>query len=105
MDIIQEQSNRSKGVNFITQVGMLLKLPQLTLATASVYLHRFFMRHFMVDLPNWPGLHHYAIAATALFLATKESDVAISVGDGQRGLEGETSTPDSMTPIRTYRSD
>jgi protein BUR2 len=52
MDIIQEQSNRSKGVNFITQVGMLLKLPQLTLATASVYLHRFFMRHFMVDLPN-----------------------------------------------------
>lgn len=71
MDIIQEQSNRSKGVNFITQVGMLLKLPQLTLATASVYLHRFFMRHSMVDLPNRPGLHHYAIAATALFLATK----------------------------------
>jgi protein BUR2 len=71
MDIRQEQSNRSKGVNFITQVGMLLKLPQLTLATASVYLHRFFMRHSMVDLPNRPGLHHYAIAATALFLATK----------------------------------
>jgi Cyclin, N-terminal domain len=93
-----------KGVNFITQVGMLLKLPQLTLATASVYLHRFFMRHFMVDLPNRPGLHHYAIAATALFLATKESDVAISVGDGQRGLKGEASTPDSMTPNRTYRS-
>jgi protein BUR2 len=71
MDRTQEQSNRSKGVNFITQVGMLLKLPQLTLATASVYLHRFFMRHSMVDLPNRPGLHHYAIAATALFLATK----------------------------------
>ena len=50
---------------------MLLKLPQLTLATASVYLHRFFMRHSMVDVPNRPGLHHYAIAATALFLATK----------------------------------
>src|SRR5271163_1932663 len=71
MDIRQEQSNRSKGVNFITQVGMLLKLPQLTLATASVYLHRFFMRHSMVDLPNRPGLHHYSVAATALFLATK----------------------------------
>ena len=71
MDSTQEQSNRSKGVNFITQVGMLLKLPQLTLATASVYLHRFFMRHSMVDLHNRPGLHHYAIAATALFLATK----------------------------------
>lgn len=67
----QEHSNRSKGVNFITQVGILLKLPQLTLATASVYLHRFYMRHSMVDLPSRPGLHHYAIAATSLFLATK----------------------------------
>lgn len=67
----QEHSNRSKGVNFITQVGILLKLPQLTLATASVYLHRFYVRHSMVDLPGRPGLHHYAIAATALFLATK----------------------------------
>jgi len=71
MQTTQEHSNRSKGVNFIYQVGMLLKLPQLTLATASVYLHRFFMRHSMVDLPNRPGLHHYAVAATALFLATK----------------------------------
>jgi protein BUR2 len=66
-----ESANRSKGVNFITQVGIMLKLPQLTLATASVYLHRFFMRHSMVDLPNRPGLHHYSVAATALFLATK----------------------------------
>ena len=67
----QERANRAKGVNFVTQVGILLKLPQLTLATASVYLHRFYMRHSMVDLPGRPGLHHYAIAATALFLATK----------------------------------
>lgn len=67
----QEHANRSKGVNFITQVGILLKLPQVTLATASVYLHRFYMRHSMVDLPSRPGLHHYAIAATSLFLATK----------------------------------
>ena len=71
MGSAQELSNRSKGVNFITQVGILLKLPQLTLATASVYVHRFFMRHSMVDQPNRPGLHHYAVAATALFLATK----------------------------------
>ena len=71
MSTEQELANRSKGVNFITQVGILLKLPQLTLATASVYLHRFFMRNSMVDLPGRPGLHHYAVAATALFLATK----------------------------------
>lgn len=67
----KERENRAKGVNFIIQVGIMLKLPQLTLATASVFLHRFFMRYSMVDLPGKPGLHYYAIAATSLFLATK----------------------------------
>jgi protein BUR2 len=67
----QELTNRAKGVNFITQVGIALKLPQLTLATACVYLHRFFMRHSMPVPPNKPGIHHYSVAATALFLATK----------------------------------
>ena len=70
MPLEQELANRQKGVNFITQVGILLKLPQLTLATASVYLHRFFMRHAMVQ-NNKPGYHHYSVAATAIFLATK----------------------------------
>lgn len=70
MPVAQELANRQKGVNFITQVGIMLKLPQLTLATASVYLHRFFMRHAMVQ-NNKPGLHHYSVAATAIFLATK----------------------------------
>lgn len=66
-----EHTSRSKGVNFITQVGIMLKLPQLTIATAAVYLHRFFMRYSMVDIPRRPGLHPYPIAATSLFLATK----------------------------------
>ncbi|KAH0848330.1 Cyclin-T1-4 [Fonsecaea pedrosoi] len=70
MSVTQELANRQKGVNFITQVGIMLKLPQLTLATASVYLHRFFMRHAMVQ-NNRPGFHHYSVAATAIFLATK----------------------------------
>ncbi|KAA8646113.1 hypothetical protein EYZ11_005516 [Aspergillus tanneri] len=71
MKIEAEYTSRSKGVNFITQVGIMLKLPQLTLATAAVYLHRFFMRYSMVDLPQRPGMHPYPIAATSLFLATK----------------------------------
>ena len=71
MPLSIEQANRAKGVNFIGQVGQLLKLPQVSLATASVYLHRFFMRHSMVDKPGRPGMHHYTVAATALFLATK----------------------------------
>ncbi|GIK01447.1 hypothetical protein Aspvir_005483 [Aspergillus viridinutans] len=71
MKMEAEHTSRSKGVNFITQVGIMLKLPQLTLATAAVYLHRFFMRYSMVDIPQRPGMHPYPIAATALFLATK----------------------------------
>lgn len=71
MSMEAEHTSRSKGVNFIVQVGIMLKLPQLTLATASVYLHRFFMRYSMVDLPNRPGMHPYPIAATSLFLASK----------------------------------
>ncbi|BAE57708.1 unnamed protein product [Aspergillus oryzae RIB40] len=71
MTLEAEHTSRSKGVNFITQVGIMLKLPQLTIATAAVYLHRFFMRYSMVDLPQRPGMHPYPIAATALFLSTK----------------------------------
>lgn len=68
---VTEQSQRAKGVNFITQVGVLLKLPQLTTYVASVYLNRFFMRYSMETVHNRPGMHYYAVAATATFLATK----------------------------------
>ena len=67
----KERENRGKGVNFILQVGMMLKLPQVTLATASVLLHRFFMRHSMVETPGRPGFHYYSMAATSIYLATK----------------------------------
>ncbi|OJJ39135.1 hypothetical protein ASPWEDRAFT_57642, partial [Aspergillus wentii DTO 134E9] len=71
MKMEAEHMSRSKGVNFITQVGIMLKLPQLSIATAAVFLHRFFMRYSMVDLHGRPGMHPYPIAATSLFLATK----------------------------------
>jgi hypothetical protein len=67
----KERENRAKGVNFILQAGIMLKLPQITLATASVFLHRFFMRHSMSNIPSRPGFHYYSMAATSLFLATK----------------------------------
>ena len=67
-----EQISRSKGVNFIAQVGIMLKLPQITIATAAVYFHRFFMRYSMVVIPpHRIGIHPYEIAATSLFLSTK----------------------------------
>ncbi|KAL8682110.1 MAG: hypothetical protein Q9186_001815 [Xanthomendoza sp. 1 TL-2023] len=67
----KERENRGKGVNFIFQVGIMLKLPQVTLATASVLLHRFFVRHSMVEAAGRPAFHYYSMAATSIFLATK----------------------------------
>jgi protein BUR2 len=40
----EEKELRAKGVNFIVQVGILLKLPQLTLSTAAIFFQRFLMR-------------------------------------------------------------
>jgi protein BUR2 len=59
--IAEERARRAKGVNFIMQAGILLKLPQLTLATASVFFHRFFMRYSMDGVgPDFRyQLHHY----------------------------------------------
>jgi protein BUR2 len=55
----KEGENRAKGANFIIQCGIMLKLPQVTLETAVVFLHRFYMRHSMVDKPGQPGWHYY----------------------------------------------
>ena len=68
----EEKEIRAKGVNFIVQVGIMLKLPQLTLSTAAIFFQRFLMRASLQKERNGvPKLHHYQTAATALFLATK----------------------------------
>ncbi|KAI5862585.1 cyclin-like protein [Durotheca rogersii] len=68
----EERLRRAKGVNFIYQAGILLELPQTTLYVAGVFFHRFFMRSSMVEEKH--GIHHYNIAATALFLANKTEE-------------------------------
>lgn len=55
----EEVQMRSKGVSFIYQVGMMLKLPQLTLTTAAVFLNRFLMRRSLVAKDGYKPLHHY----------------------------------------------
>jgi protein BUR2 len=72
MPAAEEKETRAKGVNFIVQVGIMLKLPQLTLSTAAIFFQRFLMRASLKKARgDIPKLHHYQIAATALFLATK----------------------------------
>ncbi|EMC92926.1 hypothetical protein BAUCODRAFT_58924, partial [Baudoinia panamericana UAMH 10762] len=72
MSVAEERDTRAKGVNFIVQVGIMLKLPQLTLSTAAIFFQRFLMRASLKKARgDIPKLHHYQIAATTLFLATK----------------------------------
>ncbi|KAK3050861.1 hypothetical protein LTR09_007939 [Extremus antarcticus] len=72
MSVAEEKETRAKGVNFIVQVGVMLKLPQLTLSTAATFFQRFLMRASLKKRRNGiPALHQYQSAATALFLATK----------------------------------
>lgn len=71
----QEQELRSKGLHFIMQVAIMLKLPQLTLSTAGIFFNRFLMRYSLVKTASHPKpLHHFQIAATALFLSTKTTE-------------------------------
>lgn len=52
----EERARRAKGVNFIVQAGMLLKVPQVTLGSAAVFFQRFYMR---VGMVGERGVHHY----------------------------------------------
>ncbi|KAK5169604.1 uncharacterized protein LTR77_005581 [Saxophila tyrrhenica] len=72
MSQADEKDTRAKGVNFIIQVGVMLKLPQLTLSTAAIFFQRFLMRASLKKERNGiPRLHHFQSAATALFVAAK----------------------------------
>lgn len=67
MPLEKERENRGKGFHFVTQVGIMLKLPQMTLSTAGLYMHRFFMRHSMVNKDGRPGFHYYVSCHPALY--------------------------------------
>jgi protein BUR2 len=49
----EERTLRRKGVNFILQVGMMLKLPQTTLSTAAVFFNRYLMRNSLKPRPGY----------------------------------------------------
>ncbi|KAK3393633.1 cyclin-like protein [Podospora didyma] len=72
LSLAEERLRRAKGVNFIYQAGIILDIPQITLWVAGVFFHRFYMRCNMVEEKG--GVHHYNIAATALFLANKTEE-------------------------------
>jgi hypothetical protein len=70
LPVAEERCRRAKGVNFILQAGIILKLPMVTIGTASVFFHRLYMRRSMV--PEREGIHHYVRAG---FLSVFKSPI------------------------------
>lgn len=78
----EEHELRKKAIHFINQVGIAIKVPQLTLYTASIFLNRFFMRNSLKQVSGYPKpLHHYQIGAVALFIASKVDENARKTKD------------------------
>ncbi|KAI9594989.1 cyclin-like protein [Syncephalis fuscata] len=63
--LAEELSMRSKACAMIFSVGIMMNLPQVVLATACAYLHRFYMTRSLKDF------QFLEVAATALWVATK----------------------------------
>ncbi|KAJ1678146.1 hypothetical protein EV182_004679 [Spiromyces aspiralis] len=71
----REEMDRNKAVVLIQMAARKLKLPQVTVSTACVLLHRFYMRYSLREY------HHYTIAATSLFLACKAEETLRKLED------------------------
>ena len=73
----QEQRYRIFGCELIQEMGILLRLPQVVMATGQTLFHRFFYRKSLTRYDAPP------VALTALFLAAKveEADSATLLGD------------------------
>ncbi|KAM9802604.1 cyclin-T2a isoform 1-T1 [Syngnathus typhle] len=61
----RELSYRQQAANLIQDMGQRLNVSQLTINTAIVYMHRFFMHH------SFTKFHRNTISPTTLFLAAK----------------------------------
>ncbi|KAM8933365.1 cyclin-T2 [Pelodytes ibericus] len=65
IDADKELSYRQQAANLIQDMGQRLNVSQLTINTAIVYMHRFYMHH------SFTKYHRNVISPTALFLAAK----------------------------------
>ncbi|KAI8337263.1 cyclin-like protein [Chlamydoabsidia padenii] len=73
--VLQEQSKRAQGCAYIQTVGCRLQVPQITVATAMVYFHRFYMRCSFKD-------HNMnQVAGACVYLACKVEESSRKVND------------------------
>ncbi|KAI2525139.1 CCNT2 isoform 8 [Pan troglodytes] len=66
----KELSCRQQAANLIQEMGQRLNVSQLTINTAIVYMHRFYMHH------SFTKFNKNIISSTALFLAAKVEEQA-----------------------------
>ncbi|KAI9318671.1 cyclin-like protein [Dichotomocladium elegans] len=76
MSASEERRKRTQGCTFIHHLGCRLDVPQLTVATAMVFFHRFYTRHSF-------GVYRELeiIAATCMYLACKVEESSRKVSD------------------------
>uniref|UniRef100_A0A7N5J9K4 Cyclin T2 n=1 Tax=Ailuropoda melanoleuca TaxID=9646 RepID=A0A7N5J9K4_AILME len=75
----KELSYRQQAANLIQDMGQRLNVSQLTINTAIVYMHRFYMHHSFTKFNRngeGGGLKLNIISPTALFLAAKVEEQA-----------------------------
>ncbi|XP_014313683.1 cyclin-T1 isoform X2 [Myotis lucifugus] len=65
LDPDKELSYRQQAANLLQDMGQRLYVSQLTINTAIVYMHRFYM------IQSFTQFHRYTVAPAALFLAAK----------------------------------
>ncbi|XP_018093030.1 cyclin T2 S homeolog isoform X2 [Xenopus laevis] len=65
MEADKELSYRQQAANLVQDMGQRLNVSQLTINTAIVYMHRFYMHH------SFTKFHRNVMSPTALFLAAK----------------------------------
>jgi len=71
----QESSQRRGTCAFLQDAGMKLRLPQLTIATAVIFFHRFYARY------RFREYDRYMIGTTCLFLAGKVEETPKKLKD------------------------
>lgn len=71
----KEAQYRRLTVGFLQEAGQKLRLPQLSIATAIVFYHRFYSRK------SYDGYDRFRIATTCLFLAGKVEETPKKIKD------------------------
>jgi len=96
----EELEHRHAACGFIQEVGMKLKMPQYTIATAIVYFHRFYMRHtFNAYDKHWVGTACLFLAGKAEETPRKLKD-AVSMGYMMKYPERAALKSDSEEALR-----